>query len=132
MPATLGWLAMSAVLVFAFYSFTRSRTLAPLQPKRELERRKLPRRPVPPIDPAKLVPSVQPVGELVVRHGAIGFAENMADAREVEIKLRIAKAYVDVGRTQAAKEILVEVGREGRPGPRRIAASQSLRRAGYR
>jgi FimV-like protein len=131
MPATLGWLAMGAVAIFAFYSFSRSRPITRLQLKRGPGEGKPSRGPVPLVDLAKVLPSIEPVGELVVRQGAIGFAKQVADAREVEIKLRIAKAYVDVGRTRDARQILVEVGHDRHPEPRRVAGSQPGVRATY-
>ena len=66
----------------------------------------------------------EPVGELVARLGAIGFADRAPDEREIDVKLRLAKAYVDVNRLRAAQQILHEVRREGAPRYRRFAEDQ--------
>ncbi len=121
---TIAWLALGSVAAFALYKLVQRRRLAGIRTGEREVRQRSRATPVRPADLSKVLPEIEPVGELVARLDAVGFADRAPDEREIDVKLRLAKAYVDVNRLRAAQQILHEVRREGAPRYRRFAEDQ--------
>jgi FimV-like protein len=80
------------------------------------------RGPAKPVDIAKLLPEISPVADMVTRTGTLPPpARQIADPAESEIKLLLARTYLELDQPAEAREILLEVQADGKPAQRREA-----------